>query len=81
MMPNIIVDAVDYIVIASPCVVLFGLAGIVAGVWEHIDDKKEKQQAKVERHKNDAEKLYYTKEIKKLYFDILGKAKIASGEN
>lgn len=59
-------------------------------VFKKIKDKKRakkealqqaKQIAKAERHKNDAEKLYYTKEIKKLYFDILIKKEMAIGEN
>lgn len=40
-----------------------------------------KRQAKAERHKDDAKKLHYTKDIANLYYDILGKAKDISGEN
>lgn len=59
-------------------------------VFKKIKDKKQakkealqqaKQTAKAERHKDDAEKIYYSKQIKNLYYDILGKDRTVNGEN
>lgn len=71
MTANVIADAVECIVCVSPFAALFGLAAIVAGIWEHIDYKKELQQAKEERHKDDEAKLEYSKQQTLLYYDTL----------
>lgn len=84
MTAYIIADAIECIGCASPFAALFGVAAIVAGIWEYIDEKKEKQQAKTERHKDDEAKLEYSKQQTLLYYDTLTyskrKGKI-NGEN
>lgn len=70
-MHNAIGAALELIVCSSPFILLFGVAGIAAGIIEHRDKKRELEQAKRNRHKHDAESLETTRKIKMAYYDTL----------
>lgn len=64
----------EFVFGVCPFALAFGVAGVAAGIWEHIDAKKERQQAKNKRrteirHAEDMDKLQQTKQMKLLYYD------------
>lgn len=66
----------EFIFGVCPFAIGFGAVGVAAGIWEHIEAKKARQQAKNKRrtrirHAEDTDKLQQTKQMKLLYYDTL----------